>query len=171
VLLNAFVVGLSLLTPPAGPSWSALKAIIRQRFPEVRQISAESLAQRLAAEEEIILIDVRPLEEYEVSHLPGALRVEPGSKLPEALVETPRDRVIVAYCSVGYRSSEFVRSLMKKGFTHAANLEGSIFEWANEGHVVVRDGMPVREVHPYDRLWGRLLREELRASAPGETQR
>ncbi len=43
------------------------------------------------------------------------------------------------------------------------NLKGSIFQWANEGRPVVRDGEPVREVHPYDAVWGRLLDRDLRA--------
>ena len=57
---------------------------------------------------------------------------------------------------------------MARGFTNVRNLEGSIFEWANQGHPVERAGAPVNEVHPYDESWGTLLREDLRVYQPGE---
>ena len=41
-----------------------------------------------------------------------------------------------------------------------------IFEWANEGRPVVRDGREVEAVHPYDAVWGRLLAPERRADLP-----
>jgi hypothetical protein len=37
-----------------------------------------------------------------------------------------------------------------------------VFEWANSGYPVFRDGEAVREVHPFDAEWGRLLDPELR---------
>jgi hypothetical protein len=37
------------------------------------------------------------------------------------------------------------------------NLEGSLFQWANEGRPVYRDDVPVQAIHPYDARWGRLL--------------
>jgi hypothetical protein len=41
------------------------------------------------------------------------------------------------------------------------NLEGSIFQWANEGREVVRGDTSVREVHPYGRRWAGLLKPGL----------
>ena len=105
---------------------------------------------------------MREEAEYRVSHLRDAVRVDPDhmASLP---VDIPRDAPIVTYCSVGYRSSALAERLMEQGFTRVKNLEGSIFEWANRGLPVVRDGREVRQVHPYDWRWGKLLDEELRA--------
>ena len=61
---------------------------------------------------------------------------------------------------VGYRSARMVDELRRRGVAGAVNLEGSIFEWANRGLPVVRDGVPVDVVHPYDREWGQLLDRE-----------
>ncbi|HEY2615439.1 MAG TPA: hypothetical protein VGI42_06990 [Chthoniobacterales bacterium] len=49
------------------------------------------------------------------------------------------------------------------GFSHTQNLEGSIFQWANEHRPLVRDGTPVTVVHPYNSFWGRLLKNDVRA--------
>ena len=76
---------------------------------------------------------------------------------------TARDAPIVTYCSVGYRSSAVAERLEEQGYTRVWNLEGSIFEWANQGLPVVRDGEEVSQVHPYNRRWGRLLDKQLRA--------
>lgn len=146
-----------------------MKAWVRAEFPSAPQISAEDLARELegAEGEKPLLLDVREEKEYRVSHLPGAVRVAPGTKLPEPLEDLDRSTPIVAYCSVGYRSSQLVERLREEGFTHVANLEGSIFEWANRGYPLERDGKQVREVHPYDEEWGRLLDPALRAYEPG----
>lgn len=150
-----------------GAGWRSVEAATRQRYPDVARVSADSLAVRLARGPAPILVDVRTAGEYAVSHLAGARRVEPNAPA-SALAGVPKDADIVVYCSVGARSSAFAGRLMEAGYTRVANLDGSIFRWANEGRAVVRDGRPVREVHPYDRLWGRLLDRKLHAYRPGE---
>jgi len=95
------------------------------------------------------------------------VRVQPGADRSAFLDTLDRDAPIVAYCSVGYRSSELVQKLRERGFTNIRNLEGSIFEWANGGRSVERDGRGVEEVHPFDEQWGKLLRQELHAYEPG----
>lgn len=139
--------------------WESVKAWVRSEFPSAPQISPEELERELEAGEgdKPILLDVRGENEYAVSHLKGAVRVEPGTKAPDLLEGLDRSTPIVAYCSVGYRSSELVERLKKEGFTNVSNLEGSIFEWANRGLPVYRGGERVREVHPFDAEWGRLL--------------
>ena len=157
----------------SSPSWTSVKEMVRRDFPGVEHVSADELNRRLESDDAPVLLDVREEAEYSVSHLHGALRVQPGSDAAE-LIETLEsdmmdrpDMPIVAYCSVGYRSSELVQKLTERGFTNVKNLEGSIFEWANRGYPVERDGEEVREVHPFDDHWGTFLDEDLRAYEPG----
>lgn len=139
------------------------KATIRGRFPDVRHVDATALAAELAAAESgageaPLLLDVRAPEEAAVSRLPGAVRAETLEEALAVLGDVEPGRRIVAYCSIGYRSSELVEQLNARGFTNAVNLEGSIFEWGNQGRAVVGpDGEPVKGIHPYDSTWGRLL--------------
>jgi rhodanese-related sulfurtransferase len=136
---------------------------IRARFPSVSVISTGKLAVMVerSMEERPWLLDVRAPEEYAVSHLPGAIRVATPEDAIEQLGEGQPARAVVVYCSVGYRSADFAARLQSRGLTNVFNLEGSIFEWANEGRPVYRGTTPVRVVHPFDRKWGRLLRREL----------
>ncbi len=144
-------------------SWPVVKQKIRSGFPEVESISVDSLAARLESDDPPVLLDVREEAEYRVSHLAGAVRVDPDAGEAALPAGVGKDTPIVTYCSVGYRSAAFAERLKVRGYTAVQNLEGSIFEWANRGYPVVRDGREVREVHPYDRRWGVLLDEELHA--------
>ena len=152
--------------------WSELKQEIRSRFPGAPRVTTEELAEGLgpsgtgADGPAPLLLDARTPKEYAVSHLPGAVSTPDVESALEAIGEADEDRPVVVYCSVGWRSSALVERLRDRGLAEVRNLEGSIFQWANEGRPVVRDGRPVRQVHPYDESWGRFLDPGLRAFEP-----
>ena len=153
--------------------WSTTLKMIRAKFPGVAQVSTDTLASWLEAVPDRtgrvspLLLDVREPEEYEVSHLRDAVPAPTRKEALEALEGSSPDRPVVLYCSVGYRSSEVADYLAKQGFRKVYNLEGSIFAWANEGRPVYRGGERVHVVHPYDRVWGKLLKKALRARQAG----
>ncbi len=144
--------------------WELARREIARKFPSVPHLTTAQLAAELGSPRAPLLLDIRTRAEFEVSHLAGARHVEPESDLSSLPVgkETP----IVTYCSVGYRSAAFAARLQKAGYTHVRNLEGSIFQWANEGRSLVRDGRRTDKVHPYNRVWGRLLNPQYRADLP-----
>lgn len=160
----------------ADDRWKAVDRLIERSVGTVPTISTAELATRLdrLAHERPLLLDARAPEEYAVSHIEGARLYDPESPASSLVDTLDVDAPIVVYCSVGYRSAEVVRHLQAQGFTNVVNVRGSIFMWANEGRPVVREGEAVRQVHPYDEVWGRLLEEPLRASeapAPYSTGR
>jgi rhodanese-related sulfurtransferase len=144
-----------------------IKELVRQRFPEVQQLPAAELARWLADTNRLApqILDVRRPAEFAVSHLAGATRVDPGAKAAALSPVIATNRPVVVYCSVGYRSSELARRLMKAGVTNVFNLEGSIFQWANEGRPLTGANGPATKVHPYNDRWGALLKPELRGRA------
>ena len=103
------------------------------------QLSVTQLRSML--KEQPLIIDVREADEYQVSHLPGAQLAA-----TVRLETVGRDRLIVAYCSVGLRSAEYVEHLQQQGFQKAFNLRGSIFSWANEGYPLEAAGRSTREM-------------------------
>lgn len=137
-------------------SWERVNRWIERSFPEVPRVTTAELVRELEASPELLLLDVRTEEEFAVSHLRGARRVEPGSGAA-VLAGVGKDREIVTYCSVGWRSAKFAEALRENGYRRVRNLQGSIFQWANEGRPVVRDGLEVSKVHPYDAKWGAML--------------
>jgi predicted sulfurtransferase len=75
----------------------------------------------------------------------------------EIITKESKERSIVVYCSVGYRSSELADKLQEKGFKEVYNLEGSIFKWANEGREIYQDDQLVNTVHPFNGRWKQFL--------------
>ncbi len=152
-------------------SLEQVEAYAERSHPEVAQVTTDQLAAMLSATAPPILIDARSRNEYQVSHLPGAVWVDasrpPAAALSAALGAAPSPQAqIVVYCSVGVRSTRYAARLIDSGYVNSANLRGSIFRWANEGRPVVRDGAAVSDVHPYNATWGRLLRSDLRTARP-----
>jgi rhodanese-related sulfurtransferase len=148
-----------------------LKQEIRARHPSVRTISTADLAASLESltGDPPLLLDVRAADEFAVSHLP---RAELASKLTDAIARIEAaepGRTVILYCSVGYRSADVAASLQAHGYTNVFNLEGSIFQWANEGRTLFRGQMPVKVVHPFDNDWGQYLNRQLWCFAPEGT--
>lgn len=146
--------------------WALVNAKIRSEFPDVRRITTAELAAWLNAPDRTapLLLDVRTRAEFDVSHLEGAKHVAPTDSA--SVLREAKDRPIVTYCSVGYRSGSLAKKLSDAGYTNVANLEGSIFRWANEGRPVVSAGRRADKVHPYNGTWGLLLKQQYRADVP-----
>ena len=152
-----------MLRPVKAADMDKIRELVRARFPDVKQISTDALATWLSETNRPapLLIDVRSDAEFRVSHLRNALHTDSVQRVKTLAAEsTNQGRPIVVYCAVGYRSSAFAQKLQKAGVTDVFNLEGSIFQWANEGRGVFRGKERVKEVHPYDKKWGGLLNPE-----------
>jgi rhodanese-related sulfurtransferase len=156
--------GQELFAGTSSVTWDAVFAWIQRDWPEVPQMSTHELAQRMAAGNEAtpLLIDVRTREEYEVSHLPGAMWAETPGQITTALRTASDQRAVVLYCSVGVRSSKAAAKLIRSGRANIFNLQGSIFGWANEGRPLIANDRAVHVVHPYNEHWGVLLNSQLR---------
>jgi rhodanese-related sulfurtransferase/DNA-binding transcriptional ArsR family regulator len=135
----------------AGPEvfelWRALRTLAASRLAEVERLAAaylgarnelepvtrQELARRLQQGERLVVLDVRPAEEYAAGHLPGAVSI-PISELRRRLAELPRDREIVAYCRGPFCAfaHEAVQVLADAGLT-ARRLEDGLPEWQAAG--------------------------------------
>lgn len=133
----------------AGPevyrAWKAVRALAEARLAEVEEtvrhyltdrdqleaVTAEELEARLD-DEEMIVLDVRPEEEYQAGHIPGARSI-PVDQLEAHLDELPEDKEIVAYCRGPYCvfSDEAVRQLRDTGRT-AYRLKEGLPDWTAE---------------------------------------
>lgn len=133
-----------------------MRAVVSARYPAVHWVDVPTLEGWLREAPPPLLLDARTPEEFATSHLRGAVRVDPDAPDVAAL-PGPEGRRVVVYCSVGYRSGHVADALQRAGWREVYNLEGGIFAWANGGRTVVRGDAPVREVHPYDAVWGRML--------------
>jgi rhodanese-related sulfurtransferase/DNA-binding transcriptional ArsR family regulator len=95
---------------------------------DIDAIGFDELEARLKAGS-VILVDVRPAEEYVAGHIPGALSI-PHDELEGRLRELPRDREVVAYCRGPYCvfADQAVATLKAKR-RKARRLEGGFPQW------------------------------------------
>ena len=98
----------------------------------LESIDASSLARRLR-DDDVIVLDVRPAEEYDAGHIPGARSI-PIDDLERRLQELPRASEIIAYCRGPYCvfSDEAVALLNNHGY-QARRLEYGLPDWRSEG--------------------------------------
>ncbi|XP_005103411.1 uncharacterized protein LOC101848986 [Aplysia californica] len=154
---------------------------ISLKFPSVKNLSTSNLDKMLKdpSERGVVLLDARPQEEYNVSHLEDAKRVdfkdvnmeELSAQLASEFSGKPNPTV-VCYCSVGYRSSVVAKNLQEhykssgqQPVPEIYNLAGSLFQWANERRPMVdMNGQKTQFAHPYSVLFGKLLDAPLRKS-------
>jgi len=95
---------------------------------EVETINRTELIERLRRGD-VVLVDVRPAEEFEAGHIEGARSI-PIAELKERLAELPADREVVAYCRGPFcaYAHHAVRTLQSAGRT-ARRMEEGWPEW------------------------------------------
>jgi rhodanese-related sulfurtransferase/DNA-binding MarR family transcriptional regulator len=126
--------------------WVNLRSLAEVRLAELQTVVREFLADPehlapvdrrailgKARQGEIIVIDVRPEQEYEGGHLPYARSI-PLAELKKRLADLPRRKEIVAYCRGPFcmMAKDAVALLRQKGFK-AVRLEDGVAEWRAAG--------------------------------------
>jgi rhodanese-related sulfurtransferase len=138
-----------LADPAVARLWLQLRTVADQQLAEVERaldayrtqrhefegITAVEL-QTLLDNDDVILLDVRPMVEYEASHIPGAISL-PWTEVAQRQQELPPDKTIVAYCRGPYciYADEALAELAQAGW-QVARLEEGVLEWQEAGYVL-----------------------------------
>lgn len=95
---------------------------------DAEHVSRDELLRR-AESGDVVVLDVRPREEYQAGHIPGAVSV-PVEELADKLGDIPADQEVVAYCRGAYcvLAHEAVQLLTAHGRT-ASRLADGMLEW------------------------------------------
>jgi rhodanese-related sulfurtransferase len=103
----------------------------------------------------LVLIDIRQPNEQEISMLPHALTAaEFAARFRRGI---PKDKRLVVYCTIGYRSGKYAEELAKQGIK-AENLEGGVLAWSFAGGKFLAkdshgDWIETNRIHVYDKEW------------------
>ena len=117
-------------------------------------ISCGELSEKINSAD-LILLDVREKNEFQTSHIQGALEIGYEKFSLDLLKSISKDAQVIVYCSVGYRSEKIGERLLEAGFTKVNNLYGGIFQWVNNGLPIVKGaGIKTDSIHAYNKVWG-----------------
>ncbi|MBD3420415.1 MAG: rhodanese-like domain-containing protein [Chitinivibrionales bacterium] len=120
----------------------------KDAYPDAPDITVDSLL-TLKERADVVIVDAREKKEMKVSMIPGAIS--------QKQFEKDRDRyancAVIAYCTIGYRSGEYVGKLRERGI-EAYNLIGSALAWAHKGKQFVDSkGDTTKSLHVYGKKW------------------
>jgi rhodanese-related sulfurtransferase len=126
--------------------WQAIRDLGEARLAEIDRLADEFLADRGRFEaidapallrrieqDDVIVVDVRPVEEYRSGHIPGARSI-PADELADRLAELPAARDVVAYCRGPFCvfADEAVALLRARGY-RAMRLVDGLPDWRSAG--------------------------------------
>jgi rhodanese-related sulfurtransferase len=129
-----------------------LKTLLSHSVNEVSVKEADSMSN-------VVFIDSREKEEYEVSHIKNAVWVGYDDFDIKRMSAISKEKKIVVYCAVGARSEKIAEELLKNGYSDVSNLYGGIFEWVNKGKPVYNNSGKTTKVHAYSKAWGIWLKK------------
>jgi rhodanese-related sulfurtransferase len=101
----------------------------------INEIDSESLHERIASGDDVLLVDIRTPAEIAQGAIPDAMQL-PMHLIPIRINELPRDRDLVLYCRSGARSYQACAYMMQQGYDRVLNLRGGIIAWARHGYPI-----------------------------------
>lgn len=125
----------------------ALYREYKKDFADVQDI-APAEAMQLSNAGRVVFVDVREEKEQAVSMLPGAVTEKELLQHPEQY----REKIIIGYCTISYRSGKFAQKLKVRGIA-MLNLEGGLLAWIHAGGKVYDGSGETRRIHVYGRKW------------------
>ena len=149
---NGTFVYYRLASPEVIGFWRSLQAIARDSRgdveklvheylgeDEIEELTKEELWKRLKRKDKLVVLDVRPEEEYTAGHIPGAVSI-PLKDLKKRIKEIPKSKQIVAYCRgpLCALAPEATRYLKTKGYRVTRLVEGAP-DWEAAGLPLSRD--------------------------------
>jgi rhodanese-related sulfurtransferase len=108
------------------------------RTASYRTLTSNELAAKLAANEEVFIVDVREPRPFLARHIPDSIHLPADDFADRYTRELDADDEVVLICEQGRNSEAAAKFLMSQGFTNVASLEGGMASWTGpvEGSAV-----------------------------------
>jgi rhodanese-related sulfurtransferase len=136
--------------------------LVKLEFGDIPDVSSRTLSKlidssALDTAKNFILVDVRTPQERQVSVIPGAVD---GDSFEHHFADHQHKKIIV-YCTIGYRSGFYARTLREKGLD-AYNLREGILGWTHiDGLLLDSHGQSTQRVHVYSHPWNLAVKDHI----------
>lgn len=145
ILSSAVVLFVSITPPvsaeeaPKPPKWmtTPVKALVDKARAATTQVSLSDLRDAIDRKEDMVVLDVRNPDEYDVAHIPDAVNLPRGLLEFNIWTAVPdMDRKIYVYCKTGARASLATKQLNELGYRNAVALNVGVAAWTEAGYPV-----------------------------------
>lgn len=105
--------------------------LIAEAKTKIREVSpAEAMED---ANPNLVFLDVRERNEWNLAHLPNAIHLPRGSMETKIEALVPRDKHVIIYCQSGNRSAFAAETLQEMGYEDVASMADGIRGWIDAG--------------------------------------
>ncbi|MCE2901522.1 MAG: rhodanese-like domain-containing protein [Gemmatimonas sp.] len=102
----------------------------------ITQVTAREVQDALARGDDLVLIDIREQNEWNLGHAAPAQYIGRGVLESQIESKVPRDARVVLMCASGNRSALAARTLEDMGYSNVASLAGGFRDWVASGGAV-----------------------------------
>ncbi len=103
---------------------------------QITEVTPREVQDALARGEELVLIDIREQNEWNLGHPAPAMYIGRGVLESQIEAKVPRDARVVLSCASGNRSALAAVTLREMGYTNVASMAGGFREWVASGGAV-----------------------------------
>ena len=142
----AIVVGFSMIAaafagaePAPQPKWMAspVKELVDKARATTRHATITDLKAALDGDKDVVVLDVREPNEYEVAHIPGAINVPRGLLEFSIWTVVPnQEQTVFVYCKTGARAAMATKLLNELGYKNAVAVDTGGVAWVKAGYPV-----------------------------------
>ena len=99
----------------------------------VTQVTPNDVLQMRSRGDDVVLLDVREPNEWNLGHLPDAIHIPRGILESSIEPRVARDKRVVIYCASGNRSALAAETLQQMGYADVASMSGGFRGWVEAG--------------------------------------
>jgi len=106
----------------------------------IREVTVDEARERMTADKQVRLIDVREDNEWEAAHAAGAKHLGKGIIERDIEVQVPdKTTEVILYCGGGFRSALAANALQQMGYTNVYSMAGGWKAWKDSGAPIESD--------------------------------
>ena len=99
----------------------------------IREVTPKEVREMQSRGENVVYLDVREPQEWNLGHLPRAIHIPRGTLESAIEARVPREQKVVIYCASGNRSAFAADTLQQMGYADVASMSRGFRGWAEDG--------------------------------------
>lgn len=107
--------------------------LISEAKKRIREVSPSEVKGMVERKDDVVMLDVREPNEWNLGHIPGAVHIPRGTLETKVEQVIPRDRQVVLYCAGGNRSALAADTLQQMGYENVASMADGWRGWMQAG--------------------------------------